>query len=247
LKSRTILGGLAGLAILAIGGFSLWFFVLRDDGPAKVSTDAALDALGDRTATVANGSSPTAAAGQTPAVVAAGLNGTWTIDTSLDSFGGYRVKEELAGIGGATAVGRTKGVTGTVAITALKAGTTTITADMTALKSDAAFRDDRLQTQGIEYGKFPTAEFKLAPTELPSEIEDGATTPVTLNGSLTLHGVTKDVEVGAEATLKDGILVVVGEMDIEFADYAIEKPTAAKVVGMEDRGVMEFQLYFKKS
>jgi polyisoprenoid-binding protein YceI len=248
LKPRTILGGLAGLAILAVGGFSLWYFVLRDDAPAKVSTDAALDALASRTPTTADGTpSATQPSGQTPAASSPGPDGTWTVDTTLDSFVGYRVKEELANIGGVTAVGRTSGVSGSFTISGETASAATIIADMTTLKSQESLRDGQLRNQGIEYSKFPTAEFKLATTELPSDLEEGKTLALTLNGSLTLHGVTNDIAMPAEVTLKDGVLVVVGEVDVQFDDYDIKKPTAARVVGMEDHGIVEVQLFFKKS
>ena len=244
-----LVGGLFGLALLAVGGVSVWYFVLRDDGPEAVSTDSALQALEDRTATPGSGASGTTptAGGQTPGAQATELDGTWTIDQSLGSFVGYRVKEELGGIGGVTAVGRTTGVTGNVTIADNEATAATISADMTALKSQESSRDGQLRNQGIEYGRFPTSEFKLASTEIPDGVEDGETASVTLNGSLTLHGVTKEVSMPAEVTLKDGVLVVVGEVEVLFADYAIQKPTAARVVSMEDKGVMEVQLFFKKA
>ncbi|MGE3076636.1 MAG: YceI family protein [Dehalococcoidia bacterium] len=245
---KTIIGGLVGLAVLAIGGFSLWYFVLRDDAPAKVSTDAALDALASRTPATNDGTpAPTASSGQSPASGDTGIEGDWTVDASLGSFVGYRVQEELAGIGGTTAVGRTTGVTGTVAIAEGKASAATITADMTKLKSQESLRDGQLRNQGIEYSKFPTSTFALSTTEIPSDLVDGKTASLTLKGSLTLHGVTKDIEMPVEVTLKDGVLVVVGETDIQFEDYSIKKPTAAKVVGMEDHGVMEVQLFFTKA
>lgn len=243
-------GGLAGLALLVVAGFAVWYFALRDDGPEAVSTESALEALENRTATAqsgAPGTSTPASGAQTPAAPSPGVNGTWALDSTLGSFVGYRVKEELAGIGGTTAVGRTAGVTGNLTIAGNKATAATITADMTTLKSQESPRDGQLRNQGIEYSKFPTSEFKLTSTDIPAGVEAGQTAKVTLKGSLTLHGVTKEVSMPAEVTLKDGVLVVVGEVELQFADYAIQKPTAARVVSMEDKGVMEVQLFFKKA
>jgi len=248
LKPKTIIGGLAGLAILAVGGFAVWFFLLREDAPEAVSTDAALEQLTQRTPTSAAGESTPATAGQTPAPQgSAGIEGKWTVDTSLESFVGYRVQEELVGIGGVTAVGRTTGVTGGFSITGGKASAATITADMTKLKSQEALRDGQLRNQGIEYGRFPTAEFKLAETELPASLASGTTTKLSLKGSLTLHGVTREIEMPAEVTFKDGAIVVVGQLPIQFADYNISKPSSVRVTGMEDNGIVEVQLFFKKA
>jgi polyisoprenoid-binding protein YceI len=245
-----IVGGLAALAVLAVAGFSAWFLFLRDDGPDEVSTDSALEVLANRTATTAAGAGATAAPsspGQAPSSGGEGLDGAWTVDTSVDSFVGYRVQEELVGLGGTTAVGRTKGVTGGFSIADGKASEATITADMTALKSSEGLRDGQLRNQGIEYGRFPTAIFKLAATDLPDGLEDGGTVQMTLKGDLTLHGVTKAIEMPAEVTFKDGTLVVVGQAPIAFADYSIRKPSSARVASIADNGVMEVQLFFKRA
>lgn len=244
-----IVGGLAGLALLVVAGFAVWYFALRDDGPKAVSTESALQALEQATATAAGGNSggTPAASARTPVTGSEELNGTWTVDPSLGSFVGYRVKEELAGIGGTTAVGRTAGVTGDLTIQDNRATAATITADMTKLRSQESARDGQLRNQGIEYSRFPTSEFKLSSTDIPDGVEDGETASVTLNGSLTLHGVTKDISMPAEVTLKDGVLVVVGEVEVQFEDYAIQKPSAARVVSMEDKGVIEVQLFFTKA
>lgn len=243
-----VASALGGVAVLAIAAFVIWFFVLREDAPESVSTDKALEQLDDATATPGGGGASTpASGGKTPAAQTAGLAGTWTVDTSLESFVGYRVQEELAGVGGVTAVGRTAGVTGGFTITGTRAEGTTITADMTKLKSQESMRDGQLRNQGIEYSKFPTSEFKLTATDLPAGLESGQTVKLTLKGSLTLHGVTKEITMPAEVTLKEGRLVVVGQLEIAFADYDIEKPRAQRVVGMEDKGIIEVQLFFKKA
>lgn len=251
-RRLVIIGGsLATLAVLAVAGFAVWFLFLRDNAPEKVSTAGALDQLDQsRTATAPSGAATPAASATSggSSAPSTGINGTWKVDTTLGSFVGYRVQEQLAGIGGAEAVGRTAKVSGTVTIASNSASAGTITADMTALKSNESLRDGQLRDQGIQYGRFPTSEFKLtSPVAVPAEVESGKTVPVTLKGSLTLHGVTKAVEVPAEVTLKDSTLVVVGQVDIKFSDYSINKPTSVKVVGMEDHGVMELQLFFKKS
>ncbi len=242
-----IVGGLAGLAVIAVAGFAVWFLFLRDDGPEAASTDSALEALNSRTPTaVAGGNTP--ASGQGSQSGTDGLSGTWTIDSSIaENFVGYRVQEELAGIGGTTAVGRTAKVTGGFTVDGNSASAATITADMTSLKSNESLRDGQLRNQGIQYGQFPTATFALDATEIPDSVADGGTTQMTLKGALTLHGVTNDIEMPAEVTFKDGTLVVVGQVPIAFADYNITKPSSARVASIEDNGVMEVQLFFKKA
>ena len=64
-------------------------------------------------------------------------------------------------------------------------------------------------------------------------------------GDLTLHGVTKSVQVPVSATLSGGIVTVTGSIAIQFADYAIQAPNSFKVLSVDDHGVMELQLHFR--
>ncbi len=248
---KVMLGAAGGVVVVAaVAVFAVWFFLIRSDEPAEVSLEAAVNSLSTPT-TAAGGSTPASGAASPTASGNAstpGLAGTWTPDATKDNFLGYRVVEELARVGTATAVGRTSGVTGTVTLTETQVTAATITADLTKLKSDNNMRDGQLRNQAIETSKFPNATFVLAaPMALPANLAGGQAAEVTLNGKLTLHGVTKDISVPAKAQLKDGSLVIVGSVDIKFADYDIEKPRGASVLSIEDHGVMELQLILKKS
>lgn len=63
-------------------------------------------------------------------------------------------------------------------------------------------------------------------------------------GDLTLHGVTKQVAIPVEGQFTNGQVVVVGSLEIVFADYMIDKPSAASVLSVDDHGVLEIQLVF---
>jgi hypothetical protein len=67
----------------------------------------------------------------------------------------------------------------------------------------------------------------------------------TVTGELTLHAVTNTVEIEVEGALQDGLLVVVGSTEIQFADYAIEQPVSMSVASIADHGTMEFQIVFE--
>ncbi len=238
--------GIVGMvALVALGG-AFWYLVIRDDSPPPVSLDSALDSL----ATATPVATSTAGAGDpTPtasAVNNVGVDGEWAVDTSVDTFVGYRVQEELAQVGATTAVGRTPNVTGAITIAngTVQSGAT-IVADMTSLKSDSGLRDGQLRNQGIQFGQFPTATFTLTEAlQLPAGLEAGERVSTTLVGTFELHGVTQPVEIPVEAQLSNGFIVVVGSIPIAFADYDIEAPSAARVLSIQDNGIMEFQLFF---
>ena len=246
---------LAGLIL--VGGYGVWYLFLRPAGPAAVGSTALpvpSAAVASAPATAASATAASATAASTSAGQGAGIDGTWKVDPAIQgsdgstSFVGYRVQEELAGFGANTAVGRTSAVTGSMTIAGTHVTDATFEADLTGLTSDDQNRDRQLGNQGIQTNQFPTATFKLtSPIDLGSVPADGREISVTAKGQLTLHGVTKDVEIPLKAKLSGDVIVVGGSLPITFADYNIEKPNSFKVLSIDDAGTMELQLFFTKS
>ena len=245
------------LAIVAAGAFGLWYIFLRPSGPAAVG-DAALVVPSKAAATSSAGASSAATSSSVSASsdpLSGGVDGTWNVDTSIgsfsdfsDSFVGYRVQEQLASIGGNTAVGRTPAVSGSLTIAGTKVTATTIQADLTGLQSDDNRRDGQLSHQGLETSTFPTATFTLtSPIDLGSVPADGTEVSVTATGTLALHGQTKDVKIPLKAKVSGNTIVVTGSLEIAFADYGITKPNSFAVLSIADTGTLELQLFFTKA
>ena len=244
------------VAILAAGAFGLWYIFLRPSGPAAVA-DASLVVPSRAPATSSAGSSAaaTSSASSSSTTPSGGIDGTWNVDTSIgsfsdfsDSFVGYRVQEQLASIGGNTAVGRTPAVSGSLTIAGTKVTAVTIQADLTGLKSDDNRRDGQLSHQGLETSTYPTATFSLtSPIDLGSVPADGTEVSVSATGKLTLHGQTKDVQIPLKAKLSGNTIVVTGSLEITFADYGISKPNSFAVLSIADTGTLELQLFFTKA
>ena len=160
---------------------------------------------------------------------------------------GYRVNETFTGNRANTAVGRTPTVSGSLTLDGASLTAVEVTADLTDLKSDDDRCDGRLRDQAIETDQFPIATFRLTtPIDLGSVPADGSTFPANATGELTLHGVTKTVTLPLEAKLSGDVVTVTGSLDIAFADYGIEQPTSFLVLSIEDHGVMELQLHFRR-
>ena len=234
------------VAVVIIGGLAAaaaWYFLIRDEGafhfviedeaPPKVSLAAALELLAARP----NGS----------AQPAGELAGTWVIAQGGESFAGYRVRETLATFGANTAVGRTHDIEGVLEYDGRSITRVEVTADLTMLRSDQAVRDEQLQVQAIETDTYPTARFRLTSLiQIEGAPEAGEAVDQTVRGELTLHGVTREVEVEVEGALSGGVLVVVGAVEIALADFEIERPVSFSVLSIEERGVLEFQLVFER-
>jgi polyisoprenoid-binding protein YceI len=236
----------AVVAAVAIGGIVASQLVLRGDDVPELGLDTpAPSAAASSTPGVSPAASAPAAATNAPSTAAGDLAGTWTV---TEGEAGYRVRETfLQQQADVDAVGRTSGVTGSLTVDgapgALVIASGSIVVDMTTLESDESRRDNQLRGRGLETDTYPTSTFEIrGPVALPAEL-GSADVAVTLPGTLTLHGVTQDVEIAAQARVEaDGTVVVAGSLPILFADYEIEAPSIAGLIAVQDNGVMEFRV-----
>lgn len=238
------LGAVGLVAVLAVG-VAGWYFLLRSNAPPPVSLDAALAGLDNQATPAASGP-----AGQAPPSQAAesGLVGTWSLVRGANSFVGYRVEEQLAGIGATTAVGRTNSLEGTLMFDGSQVTRVEVTADVRTLQSDNSLRDGQLRTQALESNRFPTATFVLtSPIAIGAVPREGESVSRTVTGDLTLHGVTRPITMEVQGVMRDGLVVVVGSTIIRFADFNIAQPRAATVLSVADHGTLELQLVFQKA
>lgn len=249
-------------AILA--GLVTYFFVLRSDTPAPVSIDNAIQQSKDITSSIVvkesvlpdegkksqsgNINEKNSKATLTKTDSSNSLVGTWVIDNDVESFVGYRVKEELVSVGTFTAVGRTSLVEGSLNFTGTNINSVTIKADLRGLKSDNRYRDQALSRQAIESAKFPYAEFILLDPILIQTIpSENQIVDINARGTLTLHGVTNYVEIALTGKLSSNKLFIIGTLPIIFIDYDIAKPSSRSVLSIEDNGIMELSLIFIKN
>lgn len=236
------------VVLVVLAGAGAWWF-LRDDAPDEVSLDSA-------TAQVSTTTTDAATADATDGTDAAGVEGTWTVDTetgefdyesATGTFAGFRVREELAGIGSTEAVGRTNAVSGSMTIEGTTVTEATFEIDLSRLETNDSRRDSRVQS-ALDTAQFPIATFTLVePIELGDEAIAGDAVSVTAVGELSVNGRTNPAEFALEAQLVDGTVVVVGTTVVEFPDYDVEVPSAPIVISAEDRGTVELQLLLRRS
>lgn len=217
---------------LLVVGFGIWWFFIRDDSPRRGTAE-------DVAATLGECGDP------------GDIAGAWTVDPSIGTpgepggtYAGYRIQEEIADIGGQTAVGRTADVTGGITIEGDQVTEATFEVDMTTLESDEQFRDGRLRDSGLETDTFPTSSFTLTePIDLPEEATSGETLTYQATGELELHGVTQPITADLEAQLCDGEMGILTAAPIVLADYDIEKPSSPVVLGIADEGEFELGVF----
>ena len=75
----------------------------------------------------------------------------------------------------------------------------------------------------VESDKYPKATFSGAYNDLADLSKEGSYS-VTVNGKLTIHGVTKDVQIPATITVKGGLITGTTTFKLNPKDYNIEIP-----------------------
>ena len=214
------------VVVLVVGGTWVYINVIREDAPERLTLER------------------TEAAPAEDAGDADGVAGEWAAGAGSEA--GYRVDEILFGQD-ATAVGRTTGVTGSMAIEGTTVTTTDIEVDMTSITSDQERRDNQFHGRIMDTATHPTATFSLRePLELGELPASGATATYEAVGELTLRGTTKQVTVGLSARRNAGRIEVQGSIPIVFEEWGIPNPSTGPIT-TEDHGELEFLVVFARA
>jgi polyisoprenoid-binding protein YceI len=244
-RSRLIVLSVLVIAAIAIGGFIAYDQVLRGDAVAALTLPASTPA-----AASAEPSAASSATSGEPAT-STGVAGTWNVATG--SQAGYRVRERLANLPAESdAIGRTEDVTGSITVEANADGARltggTLTVDTTTITSDESRRDNRLRSEGLQTDQFPSATFTVTqPVDVPTAALQGTATDITLTGHLTLHGVTKSVQIPAQAQLVGDTMQVAGSVTFPLSDFQISPPNVGGfILSIAEEGTLEFLVTFSK-
>jgi len=247
---------LAALVVLVLGGSFIYAKVINKADPEfdQSDVDARLDAattIGSTSAATVGGSTTVAPALSAPAVTAPQssavgsdsgapfADGTWTIKAGSEV--GYRVKETINGFD-TTANGRSQSITGSMVAVGTTITEGQFTVDMATFKSDEGGRDEQFKDRVMAVARFPTSTFVLtAPIDFGAVPPDGGTVNATATGDLTLHGTTKSVTFDVQGTFKNGLVGVLGQIPVVFADWGIPAPSIGSI-RTEDNGLLEFVL-----
>jgi polyisoprenoid-binding protein YceI len=223
--------------VLALGGGYLLLASRSSDSPPP----AALDPAPSTTAGQATGT--------TQADGAATPDGTWQVGDDGSSYVGYRVKEQLAFLDSPSeAVGRSTAVTGTMEVAGDTVEKVRIEADLTRLTSDETRRDNAIRQRGLESDRYPTATLGLAePIKLATAPVQGQEVRGQGKGRLTVHGVTREVDLDLRGRWSGSTIQVVGQLPVKMSDYQIQAPRFGPVVSIEDSAAVEFSLVFERA
>jgi polyisoprenoid-binding protein YceI len=240
-RPKTIRGALlvaaAALAVVAVGGFVLVYFVLFPTSSPKAFSLTTQTQVTQRPRTTGEAD--------------ASMSGRWTI--GVGSAAGYRVREKLAFLPAQSdAVGRTSSIHGAANLTgsdgALTLESAAFSADLTKLTSDSSMRDQRIRSIGLQSDQFPTASFTLARAlKLPAGAAAGGIVNVSATGVLVIHGTSKSVTIPLQMRLSSSQIEVVGSLTFPWGEFNMTAPSIGGAVTVEDKATMEFDLHLRRS
>jgi polyisoprenoid-binding protein YceI len=123
-----------------------------------------------------------------------------------------------------------------------------IEADLTRLSSDESRRDNAIRQRGLESERYPTATLELAePIKLTSAPVEGREVRGQGKGRLTVHGVTREVDLDLRGRWSGSTIQVVGQLPVKMSDYQIQAPRFGPVVSIEDSAAVDFSLVFERT
>lgn len=241
MRSRAVLV----LAVLALAAVGIGAFLFLDrESPEEVDIDRAVAGV------IATAPSDPQDAAAEPDDL--DPSGTWTVDldavpfdsaTGAGTWVGYRVDEELSGVGAFTAVGRSPRVEGRVVIDGSRVVEAEIGADLVGLVSDNANRDSRVRPLFTDR---PVTFVLSEPVEFGAVPAEGQRVAVAARGVLSIGDIAQEVDVELSADVAGERLVVTGSTLVVLADYDVVVPSATVVLSVSDEATVELQLYLTR-
>jgi polyisoprenoid-binding protein YceI len=127
----------------------------------------------------------------------------------------------------------------------IKAGSLVVTGDIS--RKDRQEIDGRMHDEVLETDGFPEIVYECPRVSSIQKIGEGLFS-VSLNGQLSLHGVTQNQPVSARVTLNVDTLRAAGEFSVRQSDYDIKPVSAAGgTVKLKDELKLSFDIAARKA
>lgn len=162
------------------------------------------------------------------------------------SIATIRVREQVASIPApGDAVLTTRAFSGAVVLLADGgfASGSAFAADLDTLKSDEPLRDEWIKFNTLNTRVYPRAEFTLARvTGMPMPIAAQGEWAATLEGTMKIHGVERQLAWPAQVTRSAGEVRVRGATAFKFGDYGMAVPANRLILSVVDDVRLEIDL-----
>jgi polyisoprenoid-binding protein YceI len=208
-----------------------------------------------RSASSGGGTPTTLASSSASPAFGASLAGKWTVTGG--SSAGYRATEQFVGQAGPNqAVADSRGVSGSMTIAdaggSLAAKQLQVSVDLTQLQSSDAgathgtFQRDRfVGPMVLNTGQFPSATYQVDSISIPAAATNGGQQALATHGKLTVHGVSKTVDIPMTGQVTGDKIEVVGSVAVDMTDYGIQTPSVG-FTSVQPKVTIAFHLFFAR-
>ena len=120
--------------------------------------------------------------------------------------------------------------------------------DMNSLDSGNAQRDSHVKERSdlLAVSEHPQATFVAKSfSDFPTDWIAGTVVPLTIEGTIKVKGMEKDVEFESEVMYKDGQLLLSGETIVTFEDFGMQSPHTV-VLEAENELIVQLELILNK-
>lgn len=116
-----------------------------------------------------------------------------------------------------------------------------VSIDAASLTTGNVDRDADMRHDFLEVTKYPNIEFIITDLLTPRPTGDSAQWDMVLQGRLTVHGMTREVQVPTTATLGEDHLSARGQVHLDMRDYNIRVPRLF-LIPMQSEVLVGFQI-----
>ena len=127
-----------------------------------------------------------------------------------------------------------------------------VVVDLTQLQSTDAgavhgnFQRDRfVGPMVLNTGSFPNATYQVDSIAIPAAAAGGGQQALATHGKLTVHGVTKDVDVPMTGQVSGDKIEVVGSVAVDMTDYGIQAPSVG-FTSVQPKLTVAFHVFFAR-
>lgn len=167
------------------------------------------------------------------------VNAQTSVTLLPESFVEYEAKDEREVVTGRTSIKQLELLfdAGNVSASSLR-----VVLDASGFDSGNFARDTNARLTVFESKKYPELAFLLDDVSPEANfLAEGETLEVVLQGELSMHGVTKNIEAVASLTLQEGVLLAEGGFEVLLSDFEMSRPSFL-VWTIEDTVIIRFSI-----
>lgn len=129
-----------------------------------------------------------------------------------------------------------------------KGASADLTIDASSLSTGNEWRDGVLMKEYLEIERYPEIQFKLTRVrEFSRSSNSGNAADLVVEGSLTLHGVTREIVAKANETKKGRQVLVDGETTVRMTSFGMKLPELRPFLQAQDQVTVRFHVVLEAS